>query len=124
MEELFLMLNNSKVLAGLAIMFMNIGSRYLHLDFPKSLDYLFKNQLLRIFVVLSIIFITIRDIKLSILLTLIYILLVKVLLNEKSRACILPKHYIDLNNDGDITKEEIIKAKQVLTKYKEKMFKD
>lgn len=118
MDNLLFNLNNSKIFTGLAMITMNIGGRYLHLDFPKSLDYLFKNQLLRSLVVFCVVFISIHDIKLSILLTLIYLLIIKVLLNENSRACILPKKHFDFNNDGNITSEEVIKAKEILNKYR------
>lgn len=114
----FFYLNNSKFFTGCTMMLMNIGGKYMGHDLPKSLDNLFKNEWLRRLVIFSIAFVSTHDIKISILITLLFILIFRILLNEKSQGCILPKEYIDFDDNGNVSYEEVIKAKEILKKYK------
>ena len=118
MESIILNLNNSKLFVGCSLILMNIGSRYIIHDLPKTLDNIFKHNILRKLVIFCIIFVAIRDIKMSILITLLYVLIFNILIHEKSAACILPNHYLDFNGDGEVSPEEIEKAKAILSKYK------
>lgn len=93
MEVLFECLNNSKLFTGCMMMFMNVGSRYIVKDLPKSLDQIFDNIWIRRFVIFCIAFIATHDIKISILITLASIILFTYLLNENSKCCILPEHF-------------------------------
>jgi hypothetical protein len=93
---------------------MNVGSRYIGMDLPKSLDNIFQHVWLRQLVVFSIAFVATHDIKISIFITLLFILIFTILLNENSKGCILPKHYIDFNKDGKISDDEIARAKKLL----------
>ena len=117
-------LSNNKIFIGLAIIFMNVGSKYISIDLPKSLDNIFKHNFLRKFVIFCILFISTRDIKISILLTLVFVLLFSILLNENSSSCILPENYLnfeselDLNNHGKISADEVETVRKVLKKYK------
>ena len=118
MEDIILILNNNKLLTGCAMIIMNIGSKYIQTDLPKSLDNIFRHIWLRRLVVFCIAFISTHDIKISIIITLLYILLFTILLHEDSSACILPKQYLDFNKDGIISKDEIDKAKLILANRK------
>ncbi len=117
MESTIFYLNNSKIFTGCAMMIMNIGSKYMSLDLPKSLDNIFQNVWARRIVIFCIAFIATHDIKISLFITLLFILIFRILLNENSKACILPKQYLDFNKDGIISQEEVMKAKQILSEY-------
>ena len=106
MDLFFQNMNNNKIFSGCLMLLMNIGGRYIAIDIPKTTDNLFKHKILRYSVVFSICFIATHDIKISILLTLLFILIFKFLLDNKSKSCILPSRYIDdeINqNDADLT---------------------
>lgn len=118
MDQLLIYLNNNKIFSGCAMIIMNIGSRYISKDLPRSLDNIFKHLWLRRLVIFCVAFIATHDIKISLFITLAYILLFSVLLNEKSEMCILPENYLDFDEDGVISQEDIIKAKNILDKYK------
>lgn len=118
MDPIFYYLNNSKFFAGCTMMLMNIGGKYMGHDLPKSLDNIFKNEWLRRLVIFSVAFVSTRDIKISILITLLFVLVFRILLNEKSKGCILSQEYIDFDESGNVTYEEVIKAKEILKKYK------
>ena len=73
---------------------------------------------MRRLVVFAIIFISTRDLKISLILTSCFIILGLNLLNDKSKYCILPKSFykLDLNSDNNISDEEIRKAYEILRK--------
>ena len=78
------------ILNGCFMLLMNIGSRYLYMEFPKSIDYLFINyRILRWLVVFSIAYIATKNFKLALLLTLIFILVFKYILDSDKKTCII-----------------------------------
>tara|TARA_B100001175_G_C19316784_1_gene545750 strand:+ start:561 stop:851 length:291 start_codon:yes stop_codon:yes gene_type:complete len=80
---------------GSIMLLTNIGGKYLALDLPKNLDQLFQKYLiLRYLILFSIFFMATRDIKISVLLTLLYFIVMKFIINENSNFCLL-----DLKND-------------------------
>ena len=54
-----------------------------------------------------------RDIKVSVLLTLLFVIMIKYFINDKSTFCIIQ----NLNNDNNITRDEYIKAQETIKKY-------
>ena len=66
-----------------------------------------------------------RDIVTAIILTAAFTIIVRYVLNEDSEFCILPEEYrkitkmMDTDGDGFISEEELEKAKEVLSKYKQ-----
>ena len=122
-ENLLLTINNSKLFAGLIMILMNISGKYISKDIPIHVDKFLATKIFRPIAVFCIAFIATRDIKLSIFISLIFILSFRFLLDGNSNACILPKYFInlDLNNDGVITKDELDKAQEIINKYKEQI---
>lgn len=124
MDQIINVLNNDKIFAGCMMIFMNIGSRYIAKDIPKSLDKIFQNIWLRRFIVFCIAFISTHDIITSIFITLIFIITFSYLLNEESNMCVLPPTLLE-KDDGQskhskkITTEEATKAKKILDKFNE-----
>jgi len=116
-----LSVNNSKFFAGIIMLIMNIGSRYIALNFSKTQEEFIKNLLFRELLIFSIVWMATKDIYISLTLTASFIILADYILNEKSNYCLLPKKYnnsnfIDFNDDGIITENEIKKAEQLLIK--------
>ena len=62
-------------------------------DLPDTLDEIFEIKLMRRLVVFAIAFVATHDIKTSLLITLLFILLFSYLLDRKSRVCILPQPF-------------------------------
>lgn len=90
MDTALISLSNSPLFNGSIMLLSNIGGKYLALDLPKNIDKLFENySILRYLILFSIFFMATRDIKISILLTLFYFIIIKFLINENSRFCIL-----------------------------------
>lgn len=127
--EYFQRLNNSKYLAGLTMILLNVGSRFVEIKFSKTQEQILRNGLAREILIFSMCFMATRDIIISIILTASFTVLSRYLFNENSKLCLLPKKMrkiameIDVNNDNIITQEEIDNALKVLQKAKKQVQK-
>ena len=121
-------LNDSKFFAGLVILIMNIGSKYITVDLSKTQENYIKYSLGRQILIFAIIWMGTRDIVTSLIMTIIFILFADYLFNEHSRYCIIPDQYKELTIDADgevnkVTQKEVNDAIKVL-KLARKLKKD
>ena len=91
LNEILILLNSSRIMSALLMLTMNIGSKYIGRDVPVAVDILFDNFWARMFVIFCIAYISTKDIIVSILILLFYILLFSYMLNENSKSCVLSK---------------------------------
>tara|TARA_B100000482_G_scaffold183604_1_gene158630 strand:+ start:1158 stop:1586 length:429 start_codon:yes stop_codon:yes gene_type:complete len=125
-NKLTSVVNDSKFMAGLAMLMLNIGSKYVSIGLSESQEAYLTSSLARQFLIFSVAFIGTKDIFISLLLTVIFIVFADYIFNEKSRFCMLPKSMekikkeIDIDRDGIITEKELNDAIDVLTKAKNK----
>ena len=110
-------LNKNKYFTGIMMVLLNIGARHVSLDLSKAQNAFLSSVWMRRVLVFTIIFIATRDIKVSALLTL-FIVFITGLLNGKSKYCILPQSFkeLDLNGDGEISPDEIKTAYETLVR--------
>jgi hypothetical protein len=119
-----LYLNNSKFFAGIIIILMNIGSRFVVIKLSKSTEEYVKNYVSRQLLIFTIAWMGTRDIYLSLGLTAVFVVLADYLINNDSNLCIIPKKYrilknvIDTDGDGEVTDDELQKAIDILEKDK------
>ena len=119
MEHLYA-LNNSKFFAGIIMLIMNIGSKYITLELSKSQEDYVKYTLGRQILVFAILWMGTRDIVVALILTCVFIIFADYLLNDNSRYCIIPEKYkeviheLDTNGDGKISQKEINDAIHLL----------
>jgi len=111
----------NKLLIGVLMIFMNIGSRYIELKLTKGQEMILKN-IAREVLIFTIAFVATKDLIISFIITGIFIILANFVFNEKSKYSILPEKYkklaslIDTNNDNVISENEINKAYDILKK--------
>jgi len=106
---------SSRIFNGLIILITNLGGKYIALDMPTNIDFLFSNYfILRLLVMFSVFFMATRDIKMSILLLLLFLIIIKFFINENSTFCLYKN---DLNNK--IKEEDFNKAQIIIKKYLE-----
>ena len=92
---------------------MNLGGRYISNEISDFQEEFFESPYVRRIFIFVVCFIATRDIKVSLILTIIFIIFVSGIFNENSKYCILPiKRSIN-----KITKEEYIYAQSVVNKY-------
>ena len=119
-------LNNSRFFAGLVMIMLNIGSKYVTIELSKSQEQYLRNSIARQMLIFAISWMGSRDIITALALTAVFNVLTQHLFNEKSSYCVVPKKWrnfadiIDTNNDGEISQDEMNKAMAVLEKAKKK----
>lgn len=128
-HENILKLNNSRFFAGIVMLMLNIGSKYITVNLSKTQEEYLRNSIGRQLLIFSIAWMGSRDIYMALSLTAIFIILSDYLFNEESSLCVLPhsmrafKDIIDTNKDGKISEQEIQNALQILQKAKEQEYK-
>jgi hypothetical protein len=124
LHEHVLYLNNSKFFAGVMMILLNVGSKFITIQFSKSTEEYIKNSVTKQVLVFAMAWMGTRDIYASLGLTAVFTVLSEHLFNEESKFCVVPHEYrvlhklIDTNNDGEVSATEIAAAEAVLEKAK------
>jgi len=105
-------LNQSKYFAGIMMLVLNLGSKYITMELSESQDELLKNKIIRRFLVFTVVFVATRDIFVSLILTGIFIILVSGLFNENSNYSIVTKPVI-----SSVTDDEYRQALKIIKSY-------
>jgi hypothetical protein len=119
-NEVISFLNTSPVLAGLAMLMLNIGSKYVEVGLSKSQEEALRAGLAREMLIFAMVYMGTKDIILSIIMTASFIVLSDHFFNEESSLCMCPSYLkkirmeIDLNKDDKITDEEVERARKLL----------
>tara|TARA_B110001454_G_C12703380_1_gene427542 strand:+ start:229 stop:672 length:444 start_codon:yes stop_codon:yes gene_type:complete len=119
-------LNNSKFFAGLVMIMLNIGSKYITVELSKSQEQYLKNHIGRQLLIFAISWMGSRDILIALALTAIFTILADHLFNEESAYCVIPKkyrqyeHLLDMDKNNVVTEDEIKKAQEILEKASKK----
>jgi len=117
-------LNSSKFFAGIVMIILNIGSRFISVKFSKSTEEYIRYGITKQVLVFAMSWMASRDIYTSLALTAIFTVLSELLFNEESKMCIVPQKYrilnkiVDENNDGEVDENEINNAINILEKAK------
>ena len=102
-------LNTSKYFAGMLILLLNLGSRFLVTELSESQEQLLSNKIIRRFVIFTVVFVSTRDILVSLVVTAVFIVLVSGIFNENSKYCIVTKPVIK-----QVTQDDYKEAKKVI----------
>lgn len=120
-------LNSSKYFAGIVMILLNVGSKFISIQFSKSTEEYLKMTVSKQILVFSMAWLGTRDIYTALGLTAVFVILSDHLFNEDSHFCVVPSQYrvlnkldklIDTNGDGVITEDEINNAVSILEKAK------
>ena len=117
-------LNSNMFFAGIMMLTLNIGSRYVQLNLSPSAESYLKYAITKEFLIFTIAWMGTRNIYVALTLTAAFVILADYGLNDKSNFCILPEKFkklqdsIDTNNDKIISELEIKNAMETLEKAK------
>ena len=106
LHEHVLYLNSSKFFAGVMMILLNVGSKFITIQFSKSTEEYIKNSVTKQILVFAMAWMGTRDIYASLGLTAVFTILSDHLFNEESRYCVVPHEYrvlhklIDTNSVG------------------------
>ena len=117
-------LNNSKFFAGVVMILLNVGSKFISIQFSKSTEEYLKMNVTKQLLVFAMAWMGTRDIYTSLVLTAVFTVLSDHLFNEESPYCCVPHKYrvltklTDTNDDGKVSEQELNDAIAVLEKAK------
>ena len=108
-------LNNSKFFAGLIMLIMNIGSKYVTVELSSSQEEYIKYTLGRQILVFAILWMGTKDIVVALILTCIFIIFADYLFNDTSKFCIIPNKCL-INKNDKVSNKQIHDAINTLKK--------
>lgn len=117
------LIGSHKMFIGVAMILLNLISRYVELRLSKGQE-MFLRNVGREILIFVVAFMGTRDIVIALILTGIFIILANYVFNEESKFCILPKNLknlssaLDKNNDGVVSQKEVEDALKLLDKAK------
>jgi hypothetical protein len=120
LNQLAFNMNNSKYMSGIMMILMNLGGRYISAEISEFQEEFMESPMVRRIFIFVIAFIATRDVKVSLILTALFIILVSGIFNENSKYCILP---VNNNVNNKITKEEYVYAQSIVNKYHQQQTK-
>jgi hypothetical protein len=106
-------LNSSTFFAGVMMICLNIGSRYIQLNLDESTESYIKYALTKEIMVFTISWMATRNIYMSLGLTAVFIVLADFIMNEKSRYCLLPKKFIQSRRMNELVDNKILSEKEI-----------
>ena len=105
-------LNSSKYFAGMMMLVLNLGSRFLVMELSESQEQLLSIKVIRRFIIFTVVFISTRDVLVSLVVTAVFIVLVSGIFNENSKYCIVTKPVIK-----QVKEDDYKEAKKVVKLY-------
>lgn len=116
--------NSNKYFIGLAMIMLNVGSKFISIQFSKSTEEYLKMTITKQILVFSMCFMGTRCVITSLILTATFTILSDHLFNEESQYCVMPEKYkvlnklLDENENGEVSELEINNAIQILERSK------
>ena len=104
--------NDSKMFAGLIVIVLNVSSKFTTLPISKTMESYLKNTFSKHILVFAIAWVGTRDIFVALAVTILFILIMNVLLNEHSPFCCFTESFMNyhmslLDKEDSISKEEL-----------------
>ena len=126
MSNALLSVNQSKIFAGIIMILINIGTKFISIKFSKSCEIYLQNAINKHILIFAMAWLGTRDIYTAFILSTGFILLSDYLFNEESNMCIVPAKYRSykhpvkkvVKNANLIDEDDINEAIRVLTKAK------
>lgn len=104
MDAVFMVLNSNKLFTGLAMLVMNLGSRYIIMDIGTTYDNVFNSVVIKQIIVFCMIFASTRDVKLAIIMTFAFWFIVMGLLDKRRPLNVMPS-FLGLPTKGNEASE-------------------
>lgn len=83
-------INDNKYVWGVALLLLNMGSRYLATDLGKFHETILSNDMVKRFILFALFFVATRDVIIALILTLVFSIIVYGFLHENSRFSLVP----------------------------------
>ena len=114
-EKIITSLNSSKYFAGIMMLLLNIGGKQISKEISFFHENIMNHRVVRRLFVFVAVFIATKDVKISLIVTAAFVLIVTGFLHEDSHYCVLPKEKLKTQNK--IKKNEYLMAKQIVENF-------
>jgi len=108
-------LNTNKYFAGVMMVLLNIGGKQISKEVSFLQENIMNHQIVRRLFVFVAVFIATKDIKVSFIITIFFIVIVSGIFHEESKFCMIPKSV--LNKNKLVSKQEYLYAQNIVKKY-------
>lgn len=102
-------IGTNKFFLGVTMLMLNLGSKYLFIDISKAQENFFKHSIVRKLTLFSVFFIATRDLIVSSILSLVFIVFTQSIFNENSKYSVLSKLYSEHHDDDYVNAIKVIK---------------
>jgi len=118
LERLVQNINQSKYFAGIIMILMNMGSKYISLELSDRHESILGHPMVRRIMLFTVFFTATRDIWISLILTACFIILITGVFHDNSRFCMIPKKFQKSkkhkNSQRKVSDKEVKQAKEIL----------
>ncbi len=124
---MFMFLNQNKVLWGVSMLLLQFGARYVLGDLGKVHEVLLSHEVTKKLVILAMFFVATRDIVVSFVLTIAYIVVIDGILHEEKKFSLVPRelHRQIINTStNQVSQEDYKKAQNIVKLYEERQQKE
>jgi hypothetical protein len=117
-------MNNSKLFAGIIMILMNVGSKYITVKFSKSQEVFLRNYVGSEILIFAVCWMGTKDLFMALMMTAAFFVLSQHLFHEESKFCVLPRKFrklhklLDTDGDGAVSAKEINDAVELLKRAK------
>lgn len=122
MDEIFMFINQNKVMSGVSMLLLQFGARFVLGDLGKAHEVLLSHEITKKVVVMAMFFVATRDVVVSFVLTIAYIVIVDGILHEDRLFSLVPSNMrrkIVQNAKTRIPESDYKKAKEIVKLYEE-----
>jgi hypothetical protein len=113
--EILPILNNNKIIWGVTMLLLNMGSKYVMADLGKIHEKVLTNEIAKKIIIFSMFFVATRDFLTAFILSVFYVLLIDGVLHENRNFSLITKPS-DVNGKL-ITEDEYRKAQDTIMSY-------
>jgi len=115
LETVFSSLNSSKYFSGIMMILLNIGGKQISNEISSVQENILNHKVIRRLLVFVVVFVATKDVKISLIVTICFIVIVTGFFNEDSKYCIV--NHDTFKNKNPVTKDEYLMAKRIVEKY-------
>jgi hypothetical protein len=115
LETVFSSLNSSKYFSGIMMILLNIGGKQISNEISSVQENILNHKVIRRLLVFVVVFVATKDVKISLIVTICFIVIVTGFFNEDSKYCIVT--HDTFKNKNPVTKDEYLMAKRIVEKY-------
>lgn len=123
MDAVFMFINHNKIMWGVSMLLLQFGARFVLGDLGKAHEVLLSHEITKKLIIMAMFFVATRDVVVSFVLTIAYIVIIEGILHEDRLFSLIPstvRRTIAQDAKTKISESDYKKAKEIIKLYEEK----